>query len=349
MAEPVRAVQAAPRLTLSLDDVDFAAGQLWRARYPTLIRHEVHDAADLQFEPAFRVHSAEPDQEVEVVFRLARLADEDVEFATGPDGAVDWQLLVPANAWPAPDVTVTLSAGSQRKECRVLWRRSGAPLTALLIRCRHVHGGPQPGSDAWAWTQVEGGVYLALIDRGDIPPAPPEAAQTPAGSPLAGTVRVLGIDEHGRPVYDLFREDFSVPVGLALEPAFRAAPGERPELRLRLDLPPIFKDVRFQVDDAGEIEMAFAVPATRPAHFVGSPGEDLACTLLWSRVPLGQETEDSSRQGRTANLYAMLDLGALRGALGEAIEKGVDPTVIEPPACDASGVCSPPRRGEDTD
>jgi hypothetical protein len=348
MAEPVRAEQAAPRLTLSLDQVDFAAGQLWRARYPTLIRHEVHDAAGLQLEPAFRVRSAAPDQEVEVVFRLA---GDDVEFAASPLGAVDWQLLVPANDWPAPDVTVTLSAEGHRKECRVLWRRSGAPLTALLIRCRHVHGGPQPGSDAWKWTRVEGGVYLALVDRGDVPPVPPvppEPAQTPAGLPVAGTVRVLGVDEHGRPVYDLFREDFSLPAGLALEPAFRAAPGEQPELRLRLDLPAIFQDVRFQVDDAGEVEMAFAIPAARPAHFVGSPGGELACTLLWSRALL-EEGAGDSRQGRTANLYAMLDFGALRGALADAIEKGVDPTVIEPPACDASGVCSPPRRGEGAD
>ena len=71
--------------------------------------------------------------------------------------------------------------------------------------------------------------------------------------------------------------------------------------------------------------------------------------MQWTRAPLDfcplDPFSEVCSQGRTADLYMKLDPGKLRGTpLGDALSRVmVDPTVIDPPACDASGVCTKPR------
>jgi hypothetical protein len=337
-------------LSLTLP-VRFHRGKLWKARYPTLIDDDLAPRG-FQFEPAFQVRSADPDQEVEVFFVIPD--EENAVFDAAPDGSVRHQILVPPDpAKPTPDVTVTLSDTAGRR-CRVRWKRSGAPLTALRILCRHLEPGPKEDHDL---SVTEGGAYLVIIDRGDLPVEPHEAACSPAGEAVAGTVRILGIDENSRPVYDLFRQDFSTPAGLALEPAFRAAHGQQCYLGLALDLPAVYAGVQFKVDPGtGQVERDFVTPGQKPESLIGipAPKDDWrTCTVKWSRGPLSVCVAGSAEagsptclQGRTANFSVRLDLPAdLANALGPV---GVDPTVIEPPACDASGVCSPPheKRGD---
>jgi hypothetical protein len=354
MAEPMRADEAAPRFSLRLEAIDFAAGQLWRARYPTLIDDGAAPSG-FQFEPAFQVRSAAPDQEVEVFFRLAGEAG-NTEFAALPDGSPWWQLLVPPDPQkPAPDVTVTF-ADEARRGCSVVWKRSGAPLTALRVACRHL--APEPQDDP-VLDLIEGGVYLVIIDRGELPPHG-AGEWKKGGSPVPGTVRMLGIDQNGRPVFDLLQESFSVPAGMATEPAFRAPHGARLDLGLRLDLPEIYQEVRFRVAADGQVEGDFATPSWKPESLIGIPAHDesgRACTVRWRRDPLQACVSHSEEaksptclQGRTANFSLMLDLEGLRAAhpdLADAMGSvAIDPTVIEPPACDASGVCSSPRPGD---
>lgn len=348
MAEPVRALQTS--LSLTLDPVRFEGGRLWKARYPSLI--DDNFPRKFQFEPAFQVCSEAPDQEVEVVFRIAD--EENAVFETLLGGEVSWQLLVPPNPeTPAPDVSVTLWDGDLRR-CRVLWRRSGAPLSALRISCRHAEGGPPPDTDEWALTRVEGGVYLAIIDRGTTC-IDHEPVRNPAGTRESGRVRVVGL-ANGRPVYDLFREDFSVPPEISLEPAFRMSHGEHRDFRLALDLPEPYAGVRFKTSPDGQVEMTHAVPIWKPGELLGTPASEdgCLCTIEWRRDALlscvshtPDAHTDTCGQGRTANLYAQLDPGppgALRPELAAVIANAsVDPTVIEPPACDASGVCTKPR------
>lgn len=344
---------AEPSLSLTFDPVRFHQGKLWKARYPSLF--DAHPRG-FQFEPAFQVCSEKPEQEVEVFFRIAD--DEDAVFEMLLGGGVSWQLLVPPNAeTPAPGVTVTLWEENPRT-CRVLWRRSGAPLTALRIACRHAEGGPPPDTDAWALTRVEGGVYLTVIDRGTTC-IDHEPVRNPAGTRNRERVRVVGLDQ-GRPVYDLFQKDFSVPPEISLEPAFRIGHGEHRNFPLELDLPEPYAGARFKTAPDGQVETTHAVPGWKPGELLGTPASEdgRLCTVEWSRDALlfcQSHTPDAHteacNQGRTACFYAQLadPRGTLPPELAAVIANAsVDPTVIQPPACDASGVCSPPREREDS-
>lgn len=337
-------------------DVEFADHDLWRPRYPSLINSVFYDPGflPLQIEPAFQVCSGDPLQEVKVFFEIPE--SENVVFkAAESGGLVTWQSLVPSTQpGPAPFVEVTLCDGDLRR-CCVEWRRSGeipatAHVTALRIVCEHVLGGPPRDSDDWALTRVEGGAYLVIIDRGKEHPFPEPAEQS--AEPVQGRVQILGFDASSRPVYDLFRKDFSLPEGLALELAFRAGHGEQIEFDLALKLPDDpYGDVRFKTDASGEVEMSYAVPDWKPEELSGCrAGEDgRLCRMQWKRAPLDfcplDPFSEVCSQGRTADLSMKLDPGRLRGTpLGDALSMvQVDPTVIDPPACDASGVCTKPR------
>jgi hypothetical protein len=207
----------------------------------------------------------------------------------------------------------------------VVWKRS-APVTALHVACRPTGGWP-PDPDPLTW--VEGGVYLVIIDPGGVPPAPDPAVKE-AGEPVPGTVRLLGIDEHHRPVYDLFHD--VVPPELVLEPAFRAGHGERLNLRLALDLPNQYAAARLRVDADGQAEPTFSPSGMEPRSLVGIPAEadHKTCTVQWNRSA-------DMRTGEMISFNLLVDDGPVNKAIR------LDPTVIEPPACDANGVCSPPR------
>lgn len=314
--------------SVTLDSVRFEKGKLWKARYPSLI-DDAQAPHGFQFEPAFHVFT----EELEVLFQIAE--DQDAVF-DATEGAVAWQLLVPPDPEkPAPDVTVGLDGDNPRR-CRVQWRRSGAPLAALRIACRHVGDGPEPETDAWALTRVEGGVYLVILDRGAARhnPAP---IRNPDGTGRPGVVRVVGVDQNSRPIYDLFRKDFieSLPTELSLEPSFRAHHGERLDFKLLLDLGEA-PDMRYKTGEDGQVEMIYAVPGFPPESLLGaSAGDDRRlCTIEWHHESCTGGA-GTCHQGRTANLFARVENAP-------ALES-VDPTVIEPPACDASGVCTKPR------
>lgn len=342
MAEPGRALKPLPSVAL---DVRFHEGKLWKARYPSLIRD---DAPELQFEPAFQIFSDDDSQQVEVVFRIAEC--ENAAFAAA-GGEVSWQSLVPNN--PAPRVEVGL-VDEDPKVCRVLWTRSGDRLVALRIACQPLFGQPASDHDAAALTRVEGGVYLAIIDPGKELHHFPVPLLPSASSTVPGRVRVVGIDARSRPVYDLFTAT-DLPEELAPELAFRAAHGELPELPIFLDLPD--HDIRYKVVENDQVAMEYVFPTERPAGLKGTPAseEKRLCTLQWSvpsfTVPdpaCGSEggmKRNLGSGGRVASLNALLDPRRLSDPhLRKAIAQvRIDPTVIEPPACDASGVCTKPR------
>ena len=319
MAEPVRAIQAASRITLEIKDIRFEEGKLWRPRYESLIDYS-HAPEGFQFEPAF-VAYAENDQEVEVVFRIA--ASQQAVFDL-EDGEVKKKLLK-----GLPPVSVKLD---DPKSCRVVWKLpppGSEPLTALYIACR-----PPVGVTVDELTRVEGGVYLAIIRaQGDPPELKPSVNDVVRGRD--GKVRLLGF-ENNQPVYDLFLRN-AAPPELVLEPAFRAGHGERLPFRLALDFDPSgpYAENRFKVKD-GQVEMIFNVPASRPAHLTSALAEDdQNCTIQWDRP----ECRGFCEEGDAASFSAVLTAPGMSGPHRVRI----DPTVIEPPACDANGVCSPPR------
>lgn len=316
--------------SVTLDPVQFKDGKLWKARYPSLIAYD--QAPKLQFEPAFQVFA----EEMKVFFQIA--GDQNARFLTRGDREVVWQSLVPPDSGsPAPDVTVELCDGDPRR-CRVHWRYSGAPLASLRLACWPIEGEPEPDTDAWALTRVEGGVYLVIIHR-DEARHNPSPVRNPDGARRPGMVRVIGTDENSRPIYDLFRQEFAdtLPANLALEPAFRVHHGETIDFKLFLDLP----EVHFRANESGQVDMLYRVPDFAPESLLGAPAGDgdRLCTVQWHHESCVGEGAEVCHQGRTANLYAQVDRPDL---------ESVDPTVIEPPPCDASGVCTRPRdRGEE--
>jgi hypothetical protein len=329
---------------LSIDNIRFEDGKLWKPRYDNLIDYS-RAPRGFQFEPAFTLCSAAKGEAAEVQAVLTIAPAENAAFDVLPDGRVRWMLL--SNPYPGADVEVTvLDNPRECRTCLVTWKRTGAPLAALRICCRYTEGGPAAYSDPWAWSVVEGGVYLVILDPGEALPSPAQAVKE-AGSGSAGKVRLLGIDEHHRPVYDLFAGKVPaerVPAELMAEPAFRAPHGARLDFKIGLDLPDTYADVRFKVGADGQAELFYAVPGTRPPSLEGATvgPERKVCTIEWRRPLLEKCTTgqaaamtDPCRQWSTSNFYAEL------GFANQVIR--VDPTVIEPPACDASGVCGPPR------
>lgn len=331
-------------IKVRIDDVRFEKGKLWRPRYEKLIDYS-HAPKGFQFEPAFLLQSARKGEEAEVRVIFSIPSTENVAFDVLPDGSVRWKLL----SDPA-SVEVSVLDAPENRVCQVVWRRTGARLAALQICCRHTEGGPRAYTDEWAWTVVDGGICLVIIDPGeDLPKLVP--AQN-AASPLFDqrTIRFLGIDQHSRPVYDLFMEGAKdIPPDLIPEPAFRAVHGQSLDFPIALDLPDFYGDARFEAGPDGQADMLYSVPATRPASLAGAPvnpGGD-KCTIQWRRpflekcaTGVTEATTNPCRQGSTSNFYAKLRNGA-------NAELRVDPTVIEPPACDASGVCGPPRSADE--
>jgi len=334
-------------IMMRIDDVRFEDGKLWRPRYEKLIDY-TRAPRSFQFEPAFMLQSAKRGEEAEVRVIFSLLSSENVAFDVLPDGSVRWKLLSDPFLQAALEVSV-LDAPENRV-CQVLWRRTGAPLTALQICCRHTEGGPKAYTDEWAWTVVDGGICLVVIDPGeDLPKLVP--AQNVV-SPIFDqrTIRFLGIDQHSRPVYDLFvKGGEDIPPDLVPEPAFRVVHGQDFDFPIALDLPALYADARFEADAGGQADMLYVVPTARPASLAGVPvsSEGDKCTIQWRRPPLEkcmtgvpEATTDPCRQWSTSNFYAKLRNGANQ-------ELRVDPTVIEPPACDASGVCGPPRSADE--
>jgi hypothetical protein len=322
-------------IKLSICNIRFEEGKLWKPRYQSLIDYS-RAPQGFQLEPAFTLRSAARDETaaVEVVFQI--LPEEKVVFDVLPDGCVRWNLLAD-DPLQKPFVEVTV-LDAEHRTCQVRWARTTARLTALRIRCRHLQGKLAADTIEGAWSLIEGGVYLVIIDPGDALPDP-DPAQKEMGAPSSQTVQLLGIDEHHRPVYDMFCGQ--VPPELVREPAFRAAHGESLDFRIALDLPERYADTRFKADDDDQAEMFYAVPFdTKPASLSGAPvdPERKECTVQWRRPGLKctpESAEVGCHQWNVANFYAEL------GFANQVVR--VDPTVIEPPACDAGGVCGPPR------
>ena len=185
MVEPVK-----------IQGIYFEEGKLWKPRYPSLIDYDF--APDgFQFEPAFR---AARQRKSRSGFRSPRISP-----SCSPQRTMARRI---GSLAPLTENAVEVAAEPGRKLCRVVWNRDkSGPIASLRIVCRHLLGGPE--SDEGALDLVEGGVYLTIINSRDV--STPGPAQKEAGAPVAGTIRLLGIDEHHRPVYDLFKKNAAPP------------------------------------------------------------------------------------------------------------------------------------------
>jgi hypothetical protein len=171
---------------------------------------------------------------------------------------------------------------------------------------------------------------------------------------------MLGFDSLGRPVYDLFLPQNNLPAALALEPAFRCREGQIVSFSLALDLPDGV-DLEFardkppnhdQVGVTGYLPNGhpFQLYQTAVGHFDGKSNRN--CLITWAQET-GRQYCAMSNPGEAKRNYCILGQSSsfgLRATPGgvphSAVAPGkraeLDPTVIQPPSCTASGICITP-------
>lgn len=316
---------------LELTGIRFFLGDLARPLYPSLFQYPP-DSEAVQFEPALQI-LRDPEKKVRVLFQLDPVTG--AEFET--DGQGRPRVLPVTDPDNLSGVTAELLDPAT---CSLTWDQAAAPqekVNALRLPCR------VPGVDPTQREVVYGGVYLAIVNRH-------EEVGTQVG-PLDGepqqkdTIQVLGTDEFGRPVYDLFqRESLStLPSHLCLEAAFRVHGGEPPvTLVFRIATVPQ-ADLRFLADpgDPNRLSIEDFSPAGRSPELMEAKRSDQGSegTLIWQPEPMNPR---DSGELFTFFLRATDDTqffpGWNREKKQHAVHLRLDPTVIQPPTC-SGGIC----------
>jgi hypothetical protein len=340
--------------TLSLTGIWFQDSDLSQPRYPSLI-DPGRAPAGVQFEPCLQIR-LEPIGILKIVFEIG---EEGVSFLLTPGGDVQaLSVFNPWNGMPPPGVeSVKLIDGNPRK-CELTWDQGAADragfsrLSLVRLLCQRV------GPPLSAVEEVEGGIYLALLKR--LEPAFGDPHLNDPGPAVPETIKVLGFDSGGRPVFDLFEPGVQdgLPESLALEPAFRCREGQIVDFSLALDLPDEI-DIQFVTEPGtDQVQVAGFLPEGRPfqlaettaGDFDGFPNRE--CSISWfqetgrqycatSNAREARKCYCTSGQGSSFGLRAtpkgVLPFEAPKGTVAE-----FDPTVIQPPSCTPAGICITP-------
>ena len=349
-------VQEDPEIhALTIAGIEFEDGDLSRPRYTLLIDYE-HAPAGVQFEPCLQIRDV-LDNLLKVRFKIDHAAG--VRFVSNDlEEVLVSSILDPQSFSPPGLVSATLVDGDPRK-CDLVWKQSEADaaglglLNTLRLYCKFEDPNHSPLTPV---EEVEGGLYLAILNRKEAPYLQHET--NPPGEPIPGTVKMLGFDGIGRPLYDLYLPQDSLPEALVLEPAFRCREGQIVAFDLVLDLPTGI-DLMF-VTDAAPNEDQVAVngflPAGHPFQLyetlVGRfDGKDKRrCTLTWTQET-GRQYCQTSNVREAKRCYCILGqasgFGLVAAPNGQlAPDPGrmanIDPTVIQPPNCTSGGICITP-------
>jgi hypothetical protein len=336
---------------LEITGIRFDQGDLSKPRYGSLIDPD-RAPAGVQFEPALQLLEV---PESELRFRFAIDPLQPVSFEADDEGNVKVRSVeIP---WRTPPGLVSAKlVDGHLGQCELVWDQSLANsangglrrLAAMRLFCR-----PARDRELSAVEQVEGGIYLALVNRQE-KPFPIRAAKD-RGAPIASAIKILGSDELGRPVHDLFQPgvEEAVPAGLGLEPAFRVREGQIASFSLVLDLPQELADVRFDLEPGNQTEVQAIgfEPEARPLQLSGVTAgsfNDLParrCDLEWYQETGRQFCATSNAQEATLcyctqGQVASFLLRGTSGSLSSGME--LDPTVIQPPSCTPDGICITP-------
>lgn len=340
--ETETAIPEVPRLTIT--DITFQEGKLWKPRYESLF-HYVSE--DLQLEPAFQVLSPDPDLEIEVLFEIRE--DQRVWFESedGEPGKVRCRTIERPSAIPE-QVSVTF-AGGENRSCLLRWKRSIMDSPPPRVTTFRIFCGQEGPKDVF--TQVEGGLYLSIIYKPKA--APPLSPVRKQSSRSSRAVKVIGFDKHGRPTYDLFRPDpDSIPAEIELEPAVRAREGDLHHLDLELDVPGLVFETEAPAEPPGKAKAKVYPyhPEQRPRQLVRAETRagDKICELEWKQGKDRKNCRVGSTSprcylGATATFFlkARAEDAALENVAAAAASLDIDPTVIQPPVCNGD-VCLPP-------
>jgi hypothetical protein len=307
---------------VQITGITFQDGDLCSPRYPTLFDED--RAKGLRFEPGFQILSL--DRTFEFLVQL------------DPEGGVELdRIVLPLNArslppglkteWPDP-FTCLLTLGSPFEK-----------VTALRLPCHPT------GREITEEEIVYGGVYLAIVNREEPMTKWHFAVVAEPGEPEELTIKLLGLDGFGRPVYDLFVADAlsELPPDLVLEPTFRVQGFEKVSLAIRIATPPEL-DLRFRkaLRDPAQVKVEPFEPDLKPPQLRSAVREDEGrrCGMVWVAGQSGTSV------GAASTFYLEADWqpqGAghrsfLRQHGVRAVRVQLDPTVIQPPSCNG-GIC----------
>lgn len=338
---------------LSLTGIWFQGSDLSQARYPSLI-DGTRAPAGVQFEPCLQIRQ-EPVGLLKVFFEIG---EEGVSFLVTPGGDVQTlSVFYPSGDLPPGVESVKLVDGDSRK-CELTWNQDTADkagfsrLNLLRLFCQRA-GPPLSAAEV-----VEGGVYLAILKRLESPFGKPNKKDP--GSPIPDTIKILGFDREGRPVYDLFVPGVQdgLPSSLSLEPTFRCREGQIVAFSLVLDLPD-GTDIQFVTDPGGDqVQVAGFLPEGRPFQIADTTAGDYdghpnrKCAISWFQET-GRQYCATSNHEEATKCYCTHGQGSsfsLRATPGGALPSSVpkaqvaefDPTVIQPPSCTSTGICITP-------
>ena len=345
LTSPVSVAQSTETIELDFGAIRFqrddAGGiQLWEPRYDSLFDYGV-TPDNIRFDPGFQILV---DDAALLIKMKLEIQDEGARFADEGQGLQCFSIEAPGVLGKdVPGIfEVEWDPGNPRV-CAVTWQQSLADqdrrrdVTVLRIAC----AATEPEADP-VRSKVEGGVYVAIINK------PRESASI---EPLSGRksnqkrIEIVGIDEHARPIYNVFKTGTAVDPRLELEPAFRAIEGERLQVNIALCLDPVHE---FETTpDGREVAVLHHSPAVRSPQLRRTDAEEGAtvCSVEWSqqtarnvcRVDLPDAKLSNCTQGFVASFF--LRLKSLKGEARLPVD--IDPTVIQPPVCNGD-VCIPP-------
>jgi hypothetical protein len=316
--------------------ITFEDGDLCKPRYPTLFDY-FRAPHGVRFEPGFQIlRSLLP--RLRFLFQLHE--DAGSEFLTDSQGHPVVVSILDPDAGQVPGLTAVLL---DPVTCELAWDQAEADrihggtvkLTTLRLRCQPLGRTPTDPE------KVDGGLYLAIVNH-------PEAVGLDLGIADPGereedTIKLLGSDSLGRPVYDLFRLDAltQLPGHMGLEPTFR----------VRQTDPPV--DLACQIATLPEIDLRFvpAVGDVQAVHVLGFKPEGLPRQLLAAerldqgrrcRLSWAPQQNGVRNFGESSSFYLE---AVLEGQVSPSWAKWhgkvllrLDPTVIQPPSC-TGGIC----------
>jgi hypothetical protein len=341
---------------LVLTGITFQDGDLSRPLYPTLFDYE-RAPQGVRFEPGVQILKAEPLPRFLFLFQLQEGAG--VSFLTDSAGQPIVLSVTDPNADSVPGLTATLL---DPLTCELTWDQAAADLahggmvkvTALRLVCELLEREPTNPE------VVDGGLYLAIVNRHE--EAGPDLGIGDSGDPEPHTVKMLGTDAFGRPVYDLFLPEPQalLPLHLGLEPAIRVREREKADVAIQIaTLPGI--DLRFDraTGNPEEVQVHGFEPRGWPPQLRSATRQDFGkrCQLLWieetgrNACTIGnpEQNKNYCLNGQIASFYleASLQDGFFLLSLDEdevemwrarGVRMQLDPTVIQPPSC-TGGIC----------
>lgn len=351
VASPVQGGPPVPMLEIT--NIRFQDGNLAQPRYPWLIDY-THAPSWVQFEPGLQIRD-DLGGPLTVRFEIDEAAE--VEFVSNELEEVRVTSILDPQSSPLPGlVSAVLVEGDPRK-CDLVWDQAAADaagfgqLNTLRLHCRFEN----PEHDSTPLEEVEGGLYLAILNRKE--ELNEHTFGNPPGAPVAGTVKMLGFDGIGRPVYDLYHSNENLLAALVLEPAFRCREGQIVSFSLALDLPEGI-NLMFVTDpppNDDQVAVNGFLPAGHPFQLyetaVGPFGghANRNCDLTWTQET-GRQYCTTSNPGEARKCYCTRGqisgfglLAAPDGNLAPPRQMAnIDPTVIQPPNCTSSGICITP-------